>query len=267
MRPYSGATANEIDWVAKVKMQAAAQKWICHAISNTTNLPPDIDTETVKQVYMTGWELGCKGVTVYREGSRSGVLVSTEENGSKSNTNISAAKRPENLEAEIHRASIKGEDWTILVGLREGQPYEIFGGLSEYVEIPKKYGEAQIRKRHRKTMPSKYDLIIGKNGDSFLIKDIVKVFDNPNYGAFTRTLSLALRHGVPIQYVVEQLQKDKDADLFCFSRVIARCLKKYILDGTKVSNGIFDAACCDSPNVVYQEGCATCINCGMAKCG
>jgi ribonucleoside-diphosphate reductase alpha chain len=267
MSPYSGATAQEIDWIAKVKMQAAAQKWICHAISNTTNLPADIDVETVKQVYMTGWELGCKGVTVYREGSRAGVLVSAEEPSLENENNSSAAKRPELLDSEIHRVSIKGEDWTILVGLKDNQPYEIFGGLSEYVEIPKKYGEAQIRKRPRKTMPSKYDLIIGKNGDSFVVKDIVKVFDNPNYGAFTRTLSLALRHRVPIQYVVEQLQKDKNADLFSFSRVIARCLKKYILDGTKVSNGVFDVDCCDSPNVIYQEGCATCINCGMAKCG
>ena len=267
MSPYAGATATEIDWVAKVKMQAAAQKWICHAISNTTNLPADIDIETVKKVYMTGWELGCKGVTVYREGSRAGVLISAEDSYTDSEANSTAVKRPEILEAEIHRASIKGEDWTILVGLREGHPYEIFGGLSEYVEIPKKYGGAQIRKRPRKTMPSKYDLIIGENGDSFLVKDIVKVFDNPNYGAFTRTLSLALRHGVPIQYVVEQLQKDKNADLFCFSRVIARCLKKYIVDGTKASNGVFEIACCDSPNVIYQEGCATCANCGMAKCG
>ena len=116
-------------------------------------------------------------------------------------------------------------------------------------------------------MPSKYDLAVGSSNNEFVIKDVVKVFDNPNHSAFTRTLSLALRHGVPVQYMVEQLQKDKNADLFDFSKVIARCLKKYIVDGTKASNGVFDTTCCDNPNIIYQEGCATCVNCGFGKCG
>jgi ribonucleoside-diphosphate reductase alpha chain len=271
MSPYAGATANEIDWISKVKMQAAAQKWVCHAISNTTNLPKDIDVETVKKVYMTGWELGCKGVTVYRDGSRAGVLVPAESpDDTRECGHIythSAPRRPEIMECDIHQANIKGEGWTILIGLMEGMPYEVIGGLSEYVEIPKKYQTGKIRKRTRKSVPSKYDLIVGKNGDEFIIKDVVKVFDNPNYSAFTRTLSLALRHGVPVQYMVEQLQKDKEMDMFSFSKCIARCLKKYITNGTKASNGVFGPACCDTPNIVYQEGCATCLNCGMAKCG
>ena len=272
LSPYAGATANEIDWVAKVKMQAAAQKWVCHAISNTTNLPADVDIDTVKQVYMTGWELGCKGVTVYRDGSRAGVLVSTEsksEDPRESQEIIprSAPKRPEEMPCDIHQVNIKGEAWTILIGRMGGKPYEVIGGLSEYVEIPKKYTAGKIRRRSRKSINSKYDLIVGTNGDEFIIKDVVKVFDNPNHSAFTRTISLALRHGVPVQYMCEQLQKDKDMDMFSFSKSIARCLKKYIQDGTKASNGVFDSACCDNPNIVYQEGCATCLNCGMAKCG
>ena len=269
LSPYKGATANEINWVNKVKMQAAAQKWICHAISNTTNLPADTDIETVKNVYMTGWESGCKGVTVYRDGSRSGVLVSSDSEVKKDALYFSdhhAPKRPETLECEIHQANIKGEAWTILVGMLDEKPYEVIGGLSQYVEIPRKHKYGKIRRRPRKSVPSKYDLIIGKNGDEFVIRDIITVFDNPNHSSFTRTISLALRHGAPIQYVVEQLQKDKDADLFSFSKVIARCLKKHIEDGSV--GGDKDCLNCGAENSLkYQEGCITCTACGDSKCG
>jgi len=266
--PYAGATANEIDWVSKVDMQAAAQKWICHAISNTTNLPADIDVETVKQVYMKGWETGCKGITVYRDGCRSGVLIA-EKHEEKTELGFSdqhAPRRPEVLDCEIHQANIKGEAWTILIGLMEGRPYEVIGGLSEYIELPKKYTYGKIRRRARKSVDSKYDLIAGTNGDEFTIKDIIAVFDNPNHSSFTRTISLALRHGAPIQYVVEQLQKDKDADMFSFSKVIARCLKKHIKDGTV--GGDKDCPSCGAENSLrYQEGCISCTSCGYGKCG
>jgi ribonucleoside-diphosphate reductase alpha chain len=270
MSPYSGATANEIDWVAKVDLQAAAQKWVCHAISNTTNLPADIDIDTVKQVYMRGWQSGCKGITVYRDGSRSGVLVSTEEPESKDRadmkfTDNNAPKRPENLKCEIHHATIKGEKWTILIGLMEGRPYEVIGGLSEYIEIPRKHRYGELRRRQRKTMLSKYDLFCGTGEDEFAIKDVVAVFDNPNHAGYTRTISLALRHGAPIQYVVEQLQKDKEADLFSFSKVIARCLKNYIPDGT-VGGDKTCSECGAEGSLVYQEGCVTCKSCGFSKC-
>ena len=265
--PYANATASEIDWVAKVDLQAVAQKWVCHAISNTTNLPADVDVETVKKVYMKGWQTGCKGITVYRDGSRSGVLVSNdkkEEN--KSFDDQHAPKRPDILECEIHQANIKGEAWTILIGLLGGKPYEVIGGLAKYIEIPKKYKFGQISRRPRKSVPSKYDLIIGKNGDTLVVKDIITVFDNPNHSSFTRTISLALRHGAPIQYVVEQLQKDKDFDMFSFSRVIARCLKKYIADGT--IGGDKDCNNCGAEaSLRYQEGCVACISCGSSKCG
>ena len=270
--PYAGACSNDIDWVSKVKVQAAAQKWICHAISNTTNLPKDTGIDVVKDVYMTGWKSGCKGVTIYRDGSRDGVLLSSDSGGSSSDdrekTSVqttTAPKRPDSLECDIHQVNIKGEAWTVLIGLMDGSPYEVLGGLSEYVEIPRKYQSGTIRRRPRKSVASKYDLIFGEEGNEITVKDIVKVFDNPNHAGFTRTLSLALRHGVPINYLVEQLQKDKDADLFSFSRVVGRCLKKYIPDGTKASSGVIQG-CCESPNVVYQEGCATCLSCGTSKC-
>jgi ribonucleoside-diphosphate reductase alpha chain len=219
---------------------------------------------------MRAWLTGCKGFTVYRDGCRDGVLVSNEKKqGLDSGTNDqprNAPKRSEYLDCEIHRATISGENWIIFVGTMHGKPYEIFGGLSEYVEIPKKWKEGKIRKRSRKTVASKYDLILGEGDDELKVKDIVSVFANPNHTAFTRTISLSLRHGVPVQFLVEQLMKDKEADLFSLSRVIARCLKKYIADGTKASNGMI-INCCPKPNVVYQEGCATCLTCGSAKCG
>jgi len=275
MSPYYKSTSSDIDWIQKVKLQAAAQKWICHAISNTTNVPSNTDVSTIKDIYMQGWKLGCKGVTVYRDGSRSGVLVSKEDSSIDNNREKgyifyhNAPKRPKSLECQINHATIKGESWTILVGLLNNKPYEIIGGLSKYVEIPRKYSTGAIIKHPRKTMNSKYDLSFGEDDYPIIVKDIVSVFDNPNYSSFTRTISLALRHGVPIQYLVEQLQKDRDADMFTFAKVTARCLKKYISDGTKPGNGTIKCNCeaTSQSNIVYQEGCATCLTCGYAMCG
>ena len=261
--PYHQATSNDIDWVNKVKIQAAAQKWICHAISNTTNLPADATVDTVKDVYMTGWKLGCKGVTVYRDGCRAGVLVANKK-GIAFKVH-EAPNRPDELICHIHHANIKGEAWTILVGLMDGRPYEVMGGLQNYLEIPKRYKNGQIIKHHYKTKNSRYDLMIGKNGDELIVKDLVAVFDNPNHAGFTRTISLALRHGASINYVVEQLQKDKDADLFSFSKVIARVLKNYIQDGTKPAKPACPN-CGAEDSLRYQEGCVSCTACGYSKC-
>ena len=173
---------------------------------------------------------------------------------------------PKELFCDIHHTTIQGEKWTILVGLYDDKPYEVLGGLSNLIEIPKKHIHGILTKHSFKTRNNRYDLQIGEDDDAMMIKDIVKVFDNPTNSAFTRMISLALRHKVPLQFLVEQLQKDKEADMFSFSRVVARCLKKYIKDGTKVSNGIIEN-CCESSHIVYQEGCATCLNCGYAKCG
>ena len=266
--PYAGATANEIDWRAKVRLQAAAQKWICHAISNTTNLPSDVDVETVKDIYMMGWETGCKGITVYRDGSRSGVLVSTDDKKEEEQSFITrhATKRPESLECDIYHTSVKGQKWVMLIGLLEGKPYEIIGGEADLIEIPRKYRNGMLSKRTFKTTNSKYDLKVGEGDDELQIKDVVSVFDNANHAGYTRTISLALRHGAPVQYLVEQMQKDKEADLFSFSKVIARCLKNYIDDGTSASDKIC-SECSAEDSLVYQEGCVTCKSCGSGKCG
>jgi len=265
--PYFGATANEIDWRAKVKLQSVAQKWICHAISNTTNLPADIDIKTVKDIYMMGWELGCKGITVYRDGSRSGVLVSADEKkeGRVAIVERDAPKRPEELECDIYHTSIKGQKWAVLIGLLDGKPYEVIGGSADQIEIPSKFRNGKLYKRTFKTRNSKYDLTIGEDDDQLVVKDVVSIFDNPNHAGYTRVISTSLRHGVPVQYLVEQMQKDKEMDMFSFSKVISRCLKNYIINGTEVDRTCPE--CGAEGSLVYQEGCVTCKSCGAGKCG
>lgn len=175
-----------------------------------------------------------------------------------------APKRPGELCCDIHYANIKGEAWTILVGILNGRPYEILGGLSKHIEIPKKYKFGTVIKNSRKTVNSRYDLRFGEEGEEFLIKDVISVFDNPNHGSLTRMISMSLRHGVPIQYMVEQLQKDKYSDMYSFSRVVSRVLKKYIEDGAK---GAGKCDNCGSNQLIYQGGCPTCKDCGYSKCG
>lgn len=280
--PYYGATSNDINWVNKVKAQAAAQKWVCHSISNTTNVPNDTSIDVVKDIYMTGWESGTKGVTVYRDGCRSGVLVSADHNSNneqkqneKENACVfktyNAPKRPKELNCDIHFVTVNREKWTIFVGKLENKPYEIMGGLSKFVNIPKKVKSGKIVKYNgSEHVVARYDLHYDyEKGpeDEVIIKDITNIFDNATYAAFTRTISLALRHGTPVQYVVEQLQKgsEKEDDLFSFSRAMVRVLKNYIADGTKVTG---DKVCpsCSSNDLIYQEGCATCKSCGYSKC-
>jgi ribonucleoside-diphosphate reductase alpha chain len=265
--PYYMATATEIDWESGVELQSVAQKWICHAISRTTNLPKEATKNDVNRVYKRGWELGLKGITVYVDGSRDGVLISSNEELSENSfSQHEAPRRPDELSCEIHRASIKGEGWTILIGLMNGKPYEVFGGLSKFVEIPRSFSLGTLLKRSRKIKNSIYDLSFGEKNDEFVIKNIVEVFDNPNYSAFTRTISLALRHGASVSFMVEQLQKDRDADFSSFSRVVARVLKKYIENGTRSTEKQCEN--CDTEgSLIYQEGCVTCLSCGSGKCG
>jgi ribonucleoside-diphosphate reductase alpha chain len=270
--PYHGATSNDVDWVASVEMQAIAQKSIDHSISKTCNLPNSATKELVSEVYMRAWESGCKGFTVYRDGCRTGVLVSSEQNKSTSDrpniiSTAMAPKRPDILPCDIKKAKIQGEQWTMFVGLLNGQPYEVFGGLSKYVDIPNKHKTGQIQKNGKVDGISTYNLIIGENDDQMIIKDIANVFENANFGAFSRTISLSLRHGVPVQYIVEQLQKDKYSDITSFSKVMGRVLKSYIQDGVKSSAEKVCPSCKQENTLVYQEGCLRCTGCQYSKCG
>jgi ribonucleoside-diphosphate reductase alpha chain len=254
-----------IDWQQRVKIQAAIQQHIDHSISSTINLPKGTDPSTVGELYLEGWKLGLKGITVYVDGSRSGVLVTEEEGAEEAFPQHAAPKRPKELPCDIHHTTIGGEKWVFLIGLWEGKPYEVMGGLANLIEIPRKYKTGMIVKHPRKTMNSVYDLRFGEGEDEVLIKNVVKVFDNPNNSIFTRMISLSLRHGAKINYVVEQLQKNRESDMFSFSRCIARILKNYIKDGERASEKTCPS--CGAEGLIYVEGCATCTHCGYAKCG
>ena len=262
-------TSDKIDWKKRVEIQSVIQENIDHSISSTINLPKGTSTNVVSDLYFRSWEKGLKGVTVYVDGSRSGVLVSKEEVIDKISY-TTPPKRPRELECDIHQTSVKGVPWVVFVGFMENAsgekaPYEVFAGESSKIRIPKKYDSGKIIKHPRKTVRSIYDLVSGNGEEELLIRDIVETFDNSIHAAFTRTISLALRHGTPVKFVVEQLQKDKDSDLFSFSRAVARVIKKYIKDGEKPSS---DKECpdCKSDSVVYQDGCVICTNCGWGKC-
>ena len=265
--PYYKATSGDIDWEASVDLQAAAQKWVYHAISKTCNLPTDATQQLVSDVYFRAWKAGCKGFTIYRDGSRSGVLLSgSDKEEERPFPQHSAPKRPSTLECDIHHTTIQGERWIVLIGLMDNKPYEVFGGLSNLIEIPKKYVRGRIEKTSYKSRNGRYDLVFGNNGDSGVVRDIVNVFDNPNHSATTRLISLSLRHGASIKYTVEQLLKDKNSDMFSFVRCIARVLKQYIQDGEQSSDKTCEN-CNAEDTLIYMEGCVTCKSCGHSKCG
>ena len=258
--------SDQINWLRRVEIQETIQKHIDHAISSTINLPAGTKPEVVGELYKEGWRRGLKGITVYVDGSRTGVLVTdTKDENAEGFVQRDATPRPELVECEIHRTTIKGEKWVVLVGLVEGKPYELFAGLSSKITLPNKYTHGTIVKHPRKTTRSIYDLVLGEGDDQLTISDIINIFDNPNNAIFTRMISLSLRHGANIKFVVEQMQKDQDTDFTSFNKVLSRVLKKYISDGEKAS----DKTCpsCDAQGLIYQDGCVTCTQCGYAKCG
>jgi len=257
--------SDNIDWPQRIAVQAAIQQSIDHSISSTINLPEETPPALVGELYMEAWKRGLKGVTVYVEGSRSGVLVTKKAENTEEFPQHTAPKRPIELDCNLHHTTIKGEKWVIMVGLMDDKPYEVMGGLSNLIEIPRDKAKGILVKNPRKSMNSIYDLKVGTNGDTIIIKDLVKVFDNANHSAFTRMISLGLRHGASIQYVVEQLQKDRDSDMFSFAKCVARVLKNYIPDGQEATEKTCSE--CNEPNLIYVEGCVTCTSCGYAKCG
>ena len=267
--PYYKATANDIDWVQKVKMQGEVQKWVDHSISVTVNLPEDATEELVGKVYLEGWKQGCKGITVYREGSRDGVLVSN----SKSKTAEQPqkhSKRPKELDAEIVRFQNNREKWIAFVGIRDGKPYEIFTGLAdeEMFPIPKTITKGKILKHRSADGVSRYDFqFTDRFGYKKNLEGLSHMF-NKEYWNYAKLISSVLRHGMPLEYVVNLVSSLSfgDENINSWKVGVERALKKYIPDGTKAKAGL-KCSNCNSDNLVYQEGCLICTECGYSKCG
>ncbi|OBX23294.1 ribonucleoside-diphosphate reductase class II [Gelidibacter algens] len=270
--PYYKATSNDVDWMSKVSMQGAVQKWVDHSISVTINLPNDATEDLVGKLYMEAWEAGCKGVTVYRDGSRSGVLISNEEKKDEDQETLTTfpTKRPQVLEADVVRFQNNKEKWIAFIGLINGKPYEIFTGLADDedgIMIPRWANEGVIIKNRNEDGSSRYDFQY-KNirGYKTTIEGLSHKFD-PEYWNYAKLISSTLRHGMPIDKIVDlinSLQLDTES-INTWKNGVVRALKRYVEDGTQVKGQVCSS--CKSENLIYQEGCLTCKDCGSSKCG
>lgn len=269
--PYYKATSNDVDWVSKVHMQGNIQKWVDHSISVTINLPETASESLVDELYVTAWKSGCKGVTVYRDGSRSGVLISNKKEEKKEATAevIGPLKRPKVLEADIIRFKNESEDWIAFIGVKDGRPYEIFTGITDEdtLPIPKSIAKGKIIKVKEEDGTTRYDFqYTDKYGYTNTLGGLSRLF-NKEYWNYAKLISGVLRYGMPIPGVVNlvtSLNVDSDT-ISTWKNGVVRALKKYIPNGTTVTKG--KCAECGSTSLVYQEGCLTCTSCGNSKCG
>ncbi|MBQ5753569.1 MAG: adenosylcobalamin-dependent ribonucleoside-diphosphate reductase [Alistipes sp.] len=269
--PYHKATANDIDWVAKVKMQGAIQKWVDHSISVTVNLPNNVSEELVAEVYRTAWECGCKGVTVYRDGCREGVLIdkkSKKKSEAKCEPATGENKRPKSIPADVVRFKNGKEDWIAFVGLYDGRPYEVFTGKIEddAMFIPPKITKGNILKVREEDGSKRYDFqYTDRYGYTNTIGGISRLFDE-SFWNYAKLISGVLRYNMPIEKVVsliDGLHLD-DENINTWKSGVKRALKQYIEDGTR-SKG--KCPQCGQENMAYQNGCLTCMSCGYSKCG
>ena len=267
--PYYKATANDIDWVAKVKMQGAIQKWVDHSISVTVNLPNEVTEELVADVYRTAWECGCKGITVYRDGCRDGVLldVNAKDKSKKNCSNTSGMRRPESIPADIVRFKNGKEDWIAFVGKQDDRPYEIFTGKIEEdaMYIPKIITHGNILKVTEADGTKRYDFQYqDRYGYINTIGGISRLFDE-EFWNYAKLISGVLRYGMPIDKVVQLvdgLHLDSET-INTWKNGVERALKQYIKDGTR---GKGRCPQCGQENMAYQNGCLTCMACGYSKC-
>jgi len=262
--PYYKATANDVDWVAKVRMQGAIQKWVDHSISVTINLPADVREELVSELYLTAWKSGCKGATVYRDGSRNGVLIASGKNEIRAER----LKRPKVLDCDVIRFNFNEEKWVAFVGLKDGRPYEIFTGLAdeEIFPIPKTIIKGKIIKVKLDDGRTRYDFqYTDKYGYKKTIEGLSHMF-KPEFWNYAKLISGVLRHEMPIADVVNLVQSLKldSESINNWKNGVERALKKYIPNGTKAKGKCGE---CGSDNLVYEEGCLICKDCGSSKCG
>ncbi len=268
--PYHKATANDIDWVAKVKLQGAVQKWVDHSISVTVNVPEATTEEMVGKIYLTAWESGCKGITVYRDGSRDGVLISSSEKKGQAAgfCETKAPRRPKRLEAEIVRFKNNDEDWIAVVGLFEGRPYEIFTGNADHFWIPAWVEKGWVLKSRNEEGVSRYDFQFeDRDGYRITIEGLSRSF-NKEYWNYAKLISGILRHGMPLHFAVDIISKlNFEADsINNWKFGLERALKKFIPNGTKPKKGQCED-CGLEGSLEYKEGCLTCSGCGHSKCG
>ena len=286
--PYYKATANDVDWLMKVKMQGAIQKWVDHSISVTVNLPNDVDEALVNKLYVEAWKSGCKGCTIYRDGSRSGVMISAskkekktaQEQGTATNKNNVETTpcahpqvtevRPVELLCDVVRFQNNKEKWVAFVGLLDGYPYEIFTGLQdddEGIMLPKSVTHGKIIKQTNPDGTHRYDFQFeNKRGYKTTVEGLSEKF-NPEYWNYAKLISGVLRYRMPIDHVIKlvgSLQL-KDESINTWKNGVERALKKYIVDGTKAKGQ--KCPVCGHETLVYQEGCLICTNCGASRCG
>lgn len=281
--PYHKATANDVDWLMKVRMQGAIQKWVDHSISVTVNLPNDVSEELVGKLYVEAWRSGCKGCTIYRDGSRSGVMISA----SKKDKKKSAAQkektssdripvmavtetRPKELDCDVVRFQNNKEKWVAFVGLLDGYPYEIFTGLQddeEGIALPKTVTKGRIIKQTNPDGTKRYDFQFeNKRGYKTTVEGLSEKF-NPEYWNYAKLISGVLRYRMPIDHVIKLVSslQLKDQSINTWKNGVERALKKYMVDGTEAKGQVCPS--CGQETLVYQEGCLICKNCGASRCG
>lgn len=280
--PYHKATANDVDWLMKVRMQGAIQKWVDHSISVTINLPNSVDEALVNKLYVEAWRSGCKGCTVYRDGSRSGVMISVDKKEKKS-ADAAESKpvpfckhpevtevRPQTLECDVVRFQNNKEKWVAFVGLLDGYPYEIFTGLQddeEGIVLPKTVTKGKIIKQTDEKGKKRYDFQFeNKRGYKTTVEGLSEKF-NPEYWNYAKLISGVLRYRMPIEHVIKLVSslQLKSESINTWKNGVERALKKYIVDGTEAKGQ--KCPSCGQETLVYQEGCLICKNCGASRCG